>query len=154
MAAEAEGHHNGTKGVSPCEARRSLIQYNRHNAVPPQTASRLTMKNRHIVKQVYELVSDLAGTLPYLQFEVYTCNEPPALIRDLYLVGRVTAGVPIGGYAIRAGGLVAEYEELLPVVFGFFRRAWQGDTARYYPADIKALYELHEAGEEVWWQVV
>lgn len=111
------------------------------------------MKNQHIVKLVYQLVSDLTGTLPYLQFGVYTCHEPPASIRDLYLVGWVTAGVPIGGCAIRAGDLVAEYEELLLGVFGFFRRAWRSDTARYYPAAIEALYELHEAGEEVWWQV-
>lgn len=112
------------------------------------------MKNRQVVKQVYRLVSDLYRAMPYLQFEVYTSSHLPDPIVDLYLFGSVTKEVPIGGYAIRAERLELTYPDLLLDIVQFLHLAWLSDTARYYPAEVEALFEMYEAGEDVWWQVV
>lgn len=112
------------------------------------------MKNRHVVKQVYRLVSDLYSAVPYLEFEVYTSSNPPEPIVDLYLFGIATKGVPIGGYAIRVERLELTYPDLLLDIVQFLHLAWLSNTALYYPAEVEALFEMYEAGEDVWWQVV
>jgi hypothetical protein len=112
------------------------------------------MKNPNVVKQVYQLVSDLYVAIPYLQFEVYTGSKPPEPIVELYIFGVATKGLPIGGFAIRADRLELTYPDLLVDIVQFLHLAWLSNTALYYPAEVEALYEMDEAGEEVWWQVV
>jgi hypothetical protein len=111
------------------------------------------MKNRQIIDLVYALATGLSIALPALYFEVYSCNEPPETLVDLYVFGMVTEGVPVGGFALQAEDLERHFTRTLLHMTLFFQQVWKEERAPFYPSALAVMYELHEAGEKIWWQV-
>lgn len=88
----------------------------------------------------------LEATLPDVQFHAYrsTANT------DLYICGFLNDEVLIGGYT-----LTSEQRETLFVAHSlnltlFFQSVWSGESPRFYPPDMEALYNAHRENVTLW----
>lgn len=110
--------------------------------------------NTALIARARYFVDALNPYLPLIHIQVYVPHENNTEASDLYLLGFILKDVLLGGYAIAPPLVTADCGLTVLRAASFFDDAWQEGKSRFFPEELRALYQLHLAGEAPWWRVV